>query len=136
MRAARQHGMKARRRAWVQSLFTNQKENHQMSLTNPNIGSTDGKFSETVGENVPFVLHGIETVENVQTQGYGQGTMVVIDCEPEGKPRGRYGIWGDYLVKQAESVEPSDLGKVYQVVRGPIEGFSQRPDTKRLEPVR
>jgi hypothetical protein len=107
----------------------------QMGLLDPDIGKTDGKFSEVVGEDVPFVLHGIETVEGVKTDDYGEGTMVILDAEPEGGPRGRYGIWGAYLIAQANSVTNADLGKVYKVVRGPVEGFSNRPDTKSLVPV-
>lgn len=106
-----------------------------MGLLKPNISSTEGKFSEVIGYGVPFVLHGIEIVEGVKTQGYGEGTMVIIDAEPEGGPRKRLGIWGAYLVEQAKSAEPSDYGKVYQVVQGPVEGYSDRPDTKSLQPV-
>lgn len=103
-----------------------------MGLLKPNISSIEGQFSEVIGYNVPFVLHGIEIVEGVKTQGYGVGTMVVVDAEPENGPRKRLGVWGQYLIEQAKSAEPSDFGKAYKIVQGPVEGYSDRPDTKSL----
>lgn len=110
-----------------------------MGITNPTLsGQTDGKFSDVIGYDKPFVLNAAEVVEGVRTQGFGEGTMVILDCTPEGasgSERKRLGIWGRYLIEQVRSAEAGDFGKVYKVVQGPIEGYSDKPDTKRLVPV-
>lgn len=105
-----------------------------MGLLNPDIGGIDGKFSEVVGENKPFVLNGAEVISGVKTQGYGEGEMVVLTVTLPGGERKRLGIWGAYLVEQARSADESDFGKVYVVRRGPVKGYSDRPDTKSLAP--
>lgn len=104
-----------------------------MGLQNPDIGKTDGNLKDRFADGEPFTLKAAEVIENVKTD-YGTGTMVVLTVEtPEGDKR--LSVWGSYLVAQARAAEPSDFGKRYTIARGPVDGFSDNPDTKRLQPV-
>jgi hypothetical protein len=99
-----------------------------MPLTDPKVGQSE-KFSDHFKEGERFYLTGIRTIE-VNTQDYGKGMMVLLKVEgiePE------LGIWGKYLVAQAESADESDLSKWYVVNRRVVPGFGQRA-VKVLDP--
>lgn len=100
-----------------------------MGLANPKIRETQ-KFSAVIGYNTPFILEGIRTVK-AKTADYGEGEMVVLDVKGY---EAEMGVWGAYLIKQAEAAEPSDFGHFYKLVKSKIvEGFSKRP-VKALVP--
>lgn len=100
-----------------------------MSLANPRIRETK-KFSEVIGYDKPFILNGIRTVK-ANTRDYGEGEMVVLDVRGH---EAEMGVWGAYLLKQAEAAEAGDFGKHYKIVEERvIPGFSRRP-VKALVP--
>jgi hypothetical protein len=98
-----------------------------VGLNDPKIAVSE-KFSDHYSEGERFYLTGIRTVE--VTTDYGEGSMILLTVqgvEPE------LGVWGDYLVKQAEACEPADLNKWYVLTRRVVDGFSKRP-VKALSP--
>lgn len=100
-----------------------------MALANPKIRETK-KFTEVIGYDKPFILSGIRTVK-ARTADYGDGEMVLLDVRGE---EAELGIWGTYLLKQAEAAEASDFDQHYKIVEDKIvTGFSRRP-VKALVP--
>lgn len=101
-----------------------------MGFRDPDVGKSDGNLTDVFAEGEPFELHGLDVVK--ARTDYGEGEMVIATVNtPDG--RKRLSIWGAYLVAQAKSAEPSDFPATVRIVRGPVEGFSDRPDTKRFE---
>lgn len=94
-----------------------------MGMQNPEVGGELAKFSEVINDGERFYLEGVRLVTGINTD-YGQGNMVVLKVRGQEK---ELGVWGSYLEKQAESVEPGDLNQWYVMVRRVVEGFSKRP---------
>lgn len=100
-----------------------------MGMLNPQVAEPVDKFSDIIGEEKPFILSGIRTVE-VTTRDYGKGEMVVIRTPSHPK---ELAVWGAYLIAQAHAVEPSDLNKTYKMVRKVVPGFGRGSAVKCLE---
>lgn len=102
-----------------------------MSMQNPAVSEPLDKLSDVFPEGTPFFLEGIRTVE-ANTADYGKGEMVVVRVR--GHER-ELGVWGSYLLAQAKSVHPSDLGQWYTVVRKQVPGFGKGGrEVKAFEP--
>lgn len=102
-----------------------------MGMQNPEVSEPLDKFSDKIGEGVPFYLTGIRTVK-AKAKDYGEGEMVVLKVQ--GQER-ELGIWGAYLLAQAKAVDQSDLNRWYVVKREVIEGFGGGNASKVLRPV-
>lgn len=105
-----------------------------MSFTNPDIAKSDGNLTDKYPEGTPFIIKAAEVVA-VKSTDMGEGGDMVVVTVPEPEGDKRYSIWGAYLLAQVRSAQPGDFPLTVTVARGPVEGFSERPDTKRFEPV-
>lgn len=92
-----------------------------MGMQNPTLSEPLDKLSDFYTEGTPFFLEGVRTVE-ANTQSYGKGKMVVLRVR--GHER-ELGVWGSYLLAQAEAVAASDLQQWYKVERKVIPGFGK-----------
>lgn len=101
-----------------------------MGMQNPSVNEPLDKLSEVVGEGKPFIIDGIRTVK-AKTADYGEGEMVVVRVRGHAR---ECGVWGSYLLVQAQSVEPSDLGQAYVLTRRHIEGFGRGRPVKVFDP--
>lgn len=100
-----------------------------MPLSDPKVNTSE-KFSDHFSEGERFCLTGIRTVTGIQTKEYGEGTMVLLTVQGI---ESELGIWGKYLIAQAESADRSDLNKWYVVNRRMVPGFGSQP-VKVLDP--
>jgi hypothetical protein len=104
-----------------------------VGIADPEIRTSE-PFKEYLQEGQTFTLLGIRVVEGIQTQGYGEGDMAVLDVKlPNGEQKS-LGLWGEYILAQARSAEDSDFPGLFQVVRDVVPEFSKRP-VKMLRPV-
>ena len=99
-----------------------------MPLTDPEVGKSV-KFTDKYSEGERFFLLGIRTVK-VNTKDYGEGDMVLLKVQNVDE---ELGIWGKYLVAQANAADSSDLSKWYVINRRVVPGFGGRP-VKVLDP--
>ena len=102
-----------------------------MGMQNPATREPIDKLSEAYPDGTPFYLTGIRIVE-ATAKDFGKGKMVVV------KVRGHereLGVWGQYLLMQAEAADGSDLNRWYTVNRRVIEGFGQGRPSKVFDPV-
>lgn len=86
------------------------------------------KFTDKIGEGVPFYLTGIRVVK-ANTKDFGQGEMVVLKVQGH---EHELGIWGSYLLAQAKSVSPGDLNQWYVITREVIPGFGKGTNTSKV----
>lgn len=103
----------------------------KMGFLNPDVGKSDGNLIDTFPEGEPFTLKGLEVV--TAKTDYGEGEMVIATVGTDDGDK-RLSIWGAYLTAQAKSAAPSDFPQTVRITRGPVEGFSDRPDTKQFVP--
>lgn len=100
-----------------------------MGFLNPDVGTSDGNLTDVFAEGEPFTVKRAEIVK--ARTDYGEGEMVIVTVDtPDGDKR--LSIWGGYLVAQVRDIRPADLPVTVRIERGPVEGFSDKPDTKRF----
>lgn len=103
-----------------------------MGFTNPDVGTSDGNLGDVFAEGEPFTIKAAEVVK--ARTDYGEGEMVIVTVDTDDGDK-RLSVWGAYLVAQVKGAERGDFPIRVTIARGPVEGFSEKPDTKRFQPV-